>query len=303
MKNSILFCLFVALLFSACEPETSFLREKQQTSLTNFYKDNSSPSQSFAINNLSGGVTTTSGGVKIYFPANGFVTESGTPVSGNVDIAVKEILTPQDMILNNIPAMSGGLPLESGGEFEVKVTKNGQALKLAPGNFLKMQIPRRTGINMNGMQVFNGVKDAQGNIDWSLNNNPGNFVVGDSTLFAGSSLFCDNVNWINCDKFYNEPTVSFSVYPANAPSNDSTNVFVHLTGRNSVVKMNWTQGLSYFTSDKLLAVPSTIVGISIRNGQLYASLTPVTVQNGQSVTMNFSLYTESQLKAKLAQLH
>ncbi|MEI9808380.1 MAG: hypothetical protein WDO16_11195, partial [Bacteroidota bacterium] len=303
MKNSILSGLLAAVLFTGCQPETSFLQKEKQTSLSDFYKSNSSPAQTFAVNNVSGGVMTTSGGAKIHFPANGFVTESGAPVSGNVDIAVKEIFTPIDMILNNMPAMSGGLPLESGGEFEVKVTKNGQRLKLASGNFLQIEIPARANVDMNGMQVFNGVKDAKGNIDWSPNSTPGNFVVGDSTLFTHSSLFCDSVNWINCDKFYNEPTVSFSVYPANAPSNDSTNVFVHLTGRNSVVKMNWTQGLSYFNSDKLLAVPSTIVGISIKNGQLYASVTPVSVQNGQSVTMDFAPYTEAQLKQKLSQLH
>jgi len=156
---------------------------------------------------------------------------------------------------------------------------------------------------MSAMQVFNGVRDSKGNVNWVPNSNPGNFVVRDSSLFAASSLFCDSINLINCDKFINEPAVSFSVYPANAPSNDSTNVFVHLTGRNTVVKMNWTQGLTYFKSDKLLAVPSTIVGISVKNGQLYASLTAVNVQNGQSVTMNFSPYTEAQLKQRLSELH
>ena len=303
MKSIIFLSLLVAILFSACGPETSFLKGKPQTSLDDFYKNNSSPAQSFAVDNLSGGVTTTSGGVKIHFPANGFVTETGVPVTGSVDISVKEILTPQDMIINNMPAMSGGLPLASGGEFEIKATKNGQSLKLAANNFLRIQIPDRNGVTMSVMNVFNGVRDAQGNVNWVPNNDPGNFVVRDSSLFAGSSLFCDSINLINCDKFINEPTVSFSVYPANAPSNDSTNVFVHLTGRNTVVKMNWTQGLSYFKSDKLLAVPSTIIGISVKNGQLYASLTAVTVQNGQSVTMNFTPYTESQLKTRLAQLH
>jgi hypothetical protein len=303
MKSIIVFCLLAGLLLTACEPDRSFVAEKKQTSLADFYNANRSSVQSFAVNNSSGGVSTTSQGVKIYFPPNGFVTESGSSVTGNVDVSIKEILTPQEMILNNMPSMSGGMPLESGGEFQIKVSKNGQPLKLSAGNFLKIEIPKKPAISMSGMQVFNGVSDAQGNTDWRLNNNPGNFVVGDSTLFAYSSLFCDNINWINCDKFYNEPTVTFTVYPNNAPSNDSTNVFVHLTGRNTVVKMNWTRGLSYFNSDKLLAVPSTIVGISVKNGQLYASVTPVNIQNGQSVTMNFSPYSESQLKTRLAQLH
>ena len=134
------------------------------------------------------------------------------------------------------------------------------------------------------------------------NTSPGNVVVGDSTLFSNTNLFCDEINWINCDKFVNEPTVEFTVYPGNAPSGDSTNVFVHLTGRNTVVKMNWTQGLNYFKSNMLLAVPSTIVGISTKNGQLFASIGAANVQHGGSTAMNFVPYTEKELKDRLLKL-
>jgi hypothetical protein len=305
MRNIILCCLVTVLSLIACQPEKSFDRKEEQTSLEDFYKKNQSSFQSFSISSSSGGTATTSRNIKVYFPANGFVTNEGSPVSGNISIDVKEIFTPSEMILNSMPTMSGGLPLESGGEFQIKATKNGESLKLSPGKFLRIQFPSTQSINMNGMEVFNGVADSRGNVDWSLNTNPGNFVVRDSMFLVGTtaSLFCDKTEWINCDKFINEPVVEFSVVPANAPSNDSTNVFVHLTGRNSVVKMNWTQGLSYFNSGKLLAVPSTIIGISVKNGQLYASITPVIVRNGESVTMNFSPYSETELKQKLSLLH
>lgn len=305
MKNNLLISFLAVIAVTGCQPETSFIREKEevQTSLEDFYSENRTALQSFSLPASSGGMKTTSAGMKIYFPGNGFVTKDGAVVNGDVSVSVKEILTPYEMIFNNMPTTAGGLPLESGGEFQINVTKNNQELKLAPGKFLRIQMPKNNSANMNGMQVFNGVEDANGNVDWKLNTTPGNFVVGDSTLFAGSSLFSDNVGWINCDKFYNDPTVTFSVYPANAPSNDSTNVFVHLTGRNTVVKMSWTQGLSYFRSDKLLAVASTIIGISIKNGRLFASLTPVNVKDGESITMNFTQYTEKQLKEKLNQLH
>ena len=205
------------------------------------------------------------------------------------------------MIFNNMPSTSNGKLLESGGEFQITVSQNNTPLKLAPGNFIKIGIPNK-GVNLQGMQVFKGVVDASGEVDWVVNSNPGNLVVGDSLLFSNTNLFSDDVSWINVDKFINDPTVSFTVYPGNFPSNDSTNVFVHLTGRNSVVKMNWVQGLSYFKSDMVLAVPSTIVGISTKHGQLFASITPVNVQGGSSVTMNFLPYTEQQLKDRLSKL-
>jgi hypothetical protein len=206
-----------------------------------------------------------------------------------------------EMIFNNMPTVSDGRLLESGGEFEIKVTQNNTALKLAPGNFIKIGLPN-IGRDMKGMQVFKGVPDVAGDVNWVLNSNPGNFVVGDSTLFSNSNLFSDDINWINCDKFINEPTVEYTVYPGNAPSGDSTNVFVHLTGRNTVVKMNWLQGLAYFRSNMLLAVPSTIVGISTKNGELFASINSINIQNGGSVTMSFLPYTEKKLKDRLSKL-
>jgi hypothetical protein len=304
MKNSICLCTLVIVLLTACGPDKSYVDDGEiHTSLTDFYSSNRTTVQTFSVSSSSGGVATTSHGAIIHLPANGFVTSEGTPVTGNVDISVKEIVTPAEMILNNMPTMSGGLPLESGGEFHITVTKGNQRLKLAPGNLLRIEIPDRSNVSMSNMQVFNGKANSRGEVDWTANNNPGNFVVRDSMMFAKSSLFCDSIEWINCDKFINEPTVRFDVYPGNAPSNDSTNVFVHLTGRNTIVKMNWTQGLSYFTSDKVLPVQSTIIGISIKNGKLSAALQPVMVTNNQSITLNFVAMTEEQLKQRLAQLH
>lgn len=301
-KKRIPFVIAVLMMTLACQKEVS--EEVGQSAIKiidDFHQKNRNEVQTFSSSAISANVITTAKGTKIHVPANGFVTQDGSPVTGNVTVSVKEIYTPGEMILNNMPTTSGGLLLESGGEYEIKVSQNDDVLKLSPGNFIRIDIPSAA-TNMQGMQVFNGTPDADGNVDWSLNTNPGNVVVRDSLLFAGASLFADDINWINCDKFINDPTVTFTAYPGNAPGNDSTNVFVHLTGRNTVVKMNWTIGLSQFESDKLLATPSTIVGISAKNGQLYASITPVNVTNGASITMNFAAYTEKELKDRLSKL-
>lgn len=298
-----LFFISVAILVISCQPELSDARKETGVNKTvnEFHTKNRKEQQVFTTSATTSNVITTSKGAKIYLPSNGFVTSGGSPVSGNIEVSVKEIYTPMEMIINNMPTVSDGKLLESGGEFQVTVAQNGAPLQLAPGNFLRIALPN-INRDLRGMQVFKGVPDSAGEVNWVLNNNPGNFVVQDSTLFANSSLFSDEVDWINVDKFINDPTVEFTVQPGNAPSGDSTNVFVHLTGRNTVVKMNWTQGLSYFNSTSLLAVPSTIVGISTKNGELYASVTPVSIRNGGSVTMNFTLYTEQQLKSRLSQL-
>ena len=301
-KPTTLFLTLIVAIIS-CQPEHSYLAKESEVNKTvsDFHAKNRKELQVFTVNAANSGVVTGSKGVKLHLPANSFVTQAGVPVSGNVNVSVKEIYTPMEMILNNMPTTSDGRLLESGGEFQIMVSQNNTPLKLAPGNFIKIGIPN-IGRDMQGMQVFNGVTDVDGKVNWVVNASPGNFVVGDSTLFSNTNLFSSEINWINCDKFINEPTVEFSVYPGNAPSGDSTNVFVHLTGRNSVVKMNWERGLNYFKSNMLLAVPSTIVGISAKNGGLFASISSVNIQNGGSVTMNFVPYTEEQLKARLSQL-
>lgn len=301
MKQQLLLGLIAIAILGGCQPENSFTREDVQTSVEDFYKKNRTTEQTFTLSSTNGGVKTTSAGNKVYIPENAFVTKTGTPVTGDVSISVKEYLTVYDMIMNNMPTMADGVPLESGGEFKISATKNNQELELASGKFVRIQMAK--GSSNNGMQVFNGTEDTQGNVNWTLNQTPGNIVVGDSTLFAGSSLFSSSMGWLNCDKFYNEPTVSFRANPVNAPSGDSINVFVHLTGKNTIVKMNWTRGLPYFESDKLLAVPSTFVGISVRNGKFYAGFASANVKDGGSVTLSFSPYTEKELKKKLGELH
>ncbi|MGF2414088.1 MAG: hypothetical protein ACQUYJ_17280, partial [Ferruginibacter sp.] len=288
---------------AACQREISdeINQNKRLTKINEFHKTTRNEQQSFTVNTATATVVTTTKGTKVLLPVNGFVYEDGKPVKGNINVSVKEIFTPMEMILNDMPTVAGNRLLESGGEFKVSVFQNSRPLKLAPGNFIKIGIPD-IGRDLQGMQVFNGAVDANGNVNWNANANPGNVVVGDSTLFSKADLFADDINWLNCDKFINDPTVTFTVYPGNAPSGDSTNVFVHLTGKNTVVKMNWTQGLNYFKSNMLLAVPSTIVGISVKNGQFFCSVIPVNVQNGEFVTLNFTPYTEQELKTKLAQL-
>jgi hypothetical protein len=294
--------LIVLMMGLSCQKEHS--EEVSKGSLrivSDFHEKNRSEVQVFSHNAATAKVITTSRGAKVHIPTNGFETQDGRPVTGNVTISVKEIYTPGEMILNNMPTTASGRLLESAGEFEIKVSQNNNPLKLSAGSFIQIDIPR-TVQDLQGMQVFNGTPNADGNIEWAVNTSPGNVVVRDSLLFSDAKLFADDINWINCDKFINDPTVEFSAFPGNAPGSDSTNVFVHLTGRNTVVKMNWTQGLNYFKADKLLAVPSTIVGISAKNGLLYASIIPVTVTQGSSITMNFLPYTEKELKDKLAKL-
>ena len=292
MYRIILFLLICSALVS-CQGEidTSLEVHKKYVSLEEFFTKNEPASKKISANSASPVFFSTSNGNNIRFPANAFVTKAGVPVTGDVNIEVQEILDPLNMILANKPTMSNGAPLESGGEFYISVTKNNEELKLAPNAFVSIDLKK----NFTGMSVFNGTPQADGTVNWVQNTNTGNFVFPDS--LGQTKMFADSVQWLNVDKFYNEPTITYTVLPGNCPLIDSTKIYLHLTGRNSVLAFP-KNGIS----TQLIAAPATVVAICVKEGTLYTSVMSVVLQNGKSVTLQFSQSTEEALKSKLKTL-
>ncbi|HEY0058261.1 MAG TPA: hypothetical protein VGB56_03940, partial [Flavisolibacter sp.] len=198
----------------------------------------------------------------------------------------------------NTPTMSNGLPLLSGGEFFVRVSQNNQELKLAPDMFIRLEVTPAAGADMDGMQVFNG-DTSSGTLNWILNTSPANFV-GRDTLSSTISLFADSLQWLNIDKFINEPKITYTVNPGNSPNPDSTAVFVHLTGQQSVLR--FPAETTNFTSGNMIAAPATLVGICVVEGQLYYAMLPVVMKSGGTATLTFEKIEENVLKQKLAAL-
>lgn len=296
MQRIILFLSLVCFLAS-CQSEIEDTPASQRVpgNVQQFFSDKAVKGQRFTANSASVINLSTLKGHKVFFNPNSFVTLSGQPVTGNVDIEVKELTTAAEMILSDRPTVSNGRILESGGEFHIRATSNGRELRLAPGAFVKIDLPASSG-NMQGMQVFNGQVTPDSSINWVLNTN-GNNVVRADTFGINPALFADSLQWLNVDKFMNQPQIRFTVQPGNCPDIDSTRTFIHLTGRRSIVRY------SSDMSDKLIAAPATVASICVRNGILYASIFPVNMQNGGSATLNFLPITVEALERKLKALN
>ena len=299
--------LFIFLVLSGCQKELSSLYSdtRPNTSLEEFFeKTTSSSMQSFTLNTNAGGTIRGEKGTDFTFKKLSFIDPDGSLIRGTVKLNVLEILTPADIILNNAATMSNGLPLESGGAFYIDATYNNQKARLAPGTFVKIDI-LNTSASSPGMQVFSGYRqDTTGSVNWIVNNSPGNMVVPDSArgnrnpLDTINVLFSDSLNWINCDKFLNEPKIACSFPFENNPDKDSTAIFVQFTGRNSVMRI-YEDANTGFGSPSLVAGPATVVGICIKDQKLYSSVINVSLQSRQSFTLKFSADTQEQLKDKL----
>lgn len=296
MQRVILF-LSVICFLAACQPEIVDTPGSQRVSgnVQQFFSEKAVKGQRFTANSSASINLSTPKGHKIFLNPNSFVTLSGQPVTGNVDIEVKELTTAAEMILSDRPTVSNGRILESGGVFYIRASKSGEELKLAPGAFVKVDLPSSSG-NMQGMQVFNGQVTPDSSINWVLNTNVGN-VIRTDTFGINPALFADSLQWLNVDKFMNQPQITFTVQPGNCPDIDSTRIFLHLTGRRSIVRYNSDM------STRLIAAPATVVGICVKNGILYTSIFSVDMQNGGSATLNFTPMTVEALEQRLKLLN
>ena len=78
-------------------------------------------------------------GTRFEFPKNAFVSANGTPITGNVDFELQEIYSAGAMISMDMPTVSSGNILVSGGEFAMSARQNGVDLLLAPGKLKLLQ--------------------------------------------------------------------------------------------------------------------------------------------------------------------
>lgn len=120
-------------------------------------------SQYFSIAE-NGEIVFTRNGVLVSVPKNAFLL-NGKPFTGNVIVQVQEAMAGNEIVKAGLSTMSGDRLLETQGMFGVQgFTPEGKKLELNPKVGVYMQVP--VDENQPGMQLFEGVKSADGSIDW-----------------------------------------------------------------------------------------------------------------------------------------
>lgn len=110
------------------------------------------------------------------------VTEGGQPVTGPVEVELKELTNPTDFMEENAATVSDGKLLASGGSYYINLTSNGQPLKLKLGKSLKVNFPKNT---KDDMSLFYGQRDSSGQMNWKPGNEKFvNFKKGSQDLSA-----------------------------------------------------------------------------------------------------------------------
>ena len=149
-------------------------------------------------------------GTRIHFNPSSFKNNNGDVItSGTVKIELIETPKASDMLLNQVSTLTtNNLMLESGGSFNIKASQNGETLKAGTygADF------KQPANNTNSMQLFTGETN-NGATQW-------NEVVPakeENTTFDSTDFYylIDSIgsfNWINCDRFYDDPNPQTNIY-------------------------------------------------------------------------------------------
>ena len=103
-------------------------------------------------------------GTILVFQKGSFLDADGDPVEDNIDIELAEALTMDDMLLSNLTTTSGDQLLETGGMIYFNATSAGEQLFVNPDKPVHIEIP--TKIRKPNMQVYEGIRDSIGNMNW-----------------------------------------------------------------------------------------------------------------------------------------
>ena len=102
-------------------------------------------------------------GTELLIPADAFLYPDGSPVTKDVEILLTEVANKSELILSNLPTVSDGRMLVSGGVIKIEAIADGKQLHLAPGKSVLVNFP---GGYIPDMQLFKGQYSASGQMNW-----------------------------------------------------------------------------------------------------------------------------------------
>src|ERR1700756_746614 len=121
--------------------------------------------QVFEINGNADTVLETGNGLIVAIPAGAFYNKHGEEVKDNIEIEIKEALTPADIMAAGLSTTSDGRLLETGGMFYINARQNGENLNVAKNKGLYVNVP--TDKIKKDMMLFEGQRLDNGQINWT----------------------------------------------------------------------------------------------------------------------------------------
>lgn len=274
---------------------------------------NAIPTQTFTGDATAGFTIIGEKGTKIVFPPKALQGGDGQPVSGNVTITLKEVLSKKDVMFSGVMTESNGQLLESGGELLVKAQKDGKELGIMPDSLIRVEVPKVMNDQDMGLFVLGERKRDNGNGgNQQPPQNPNTWLPAPYAPFGnGPNSYSFNLpgfTWVNCDRFYSDPNpkTTVTVSPVFADNNQVNDLQVMLVFRNiqTVITLPFNNYLnkfeSYYNSLPVgLQADLVIIGKD-SDGYLQFGTQLITISANQHIDATIHRATQAEVDAFLA---
>lgn len=275
------------------------------------------------------------GNTEVSIPANSLVYPSGDLVNGMVTLELTEYLNTEDFLFAGLHTQSGDRLLETGGTIFIKATQNGE--ELSHGTDKTMDILFDSREDGDGMELFYGDVDDNGNLDWSkqTSNDEATVIAWDITnseegivivngvameyvkeLFGGLDsitmaeyqeqskmtnlmMSSSRLGWINCDRFL--PVEQNAQLLVNIDTAYHASVFLVFEDINSVMNGWYQNGKVSF--DRIPAGKKVkVIALSYVNDQPYYAVHMTKTETLKELDLAMVAIGEDELKSKMKSL-
>lgn len=295
--KSYAYLLFLGITICSCKKETPnpvvSTGEYSYASVSEFYQINGVKSHVYNINAVAGGTFVSPKGTTVTIPANAFVDNTNTSITGNVQVEFKDIYKKSDMVLSDRATNRDyGFPLKSGGEFFIKAVQNNIGLSLGVGKEIVVNQPAViTGSVDPGMLPFRGKDTASSSIKWVYEWNDSLYINAEKYVYSIYSLSTppSKGKWCNSDNpdfFAGCQLTQASFIATDSVYLYTTQVFLIFTGISSAIHVysNSYNGFTYNWAPN--GYQCTVVAFGVLDGQLYSAFVPTTISN---IPVSFTL--------------
>lgn len=299
---------FGILLMLSCDKQIDDDHDYIPSDIHSFLNSKRTPPQSFTISAVAGGTIHGAGGTSVTFPPDAFSDEEDNDITGDVQISLKEIFTPADMIWNTVYTMSDDELLNSGGAYYINIMQDDIQLKMKEGKYYSLTMPAQ--YYSSDMQFFTGVENADG-VNWNLvPPSPDSISYYDyfeyHDLENTYTILTDSIGWCNCDAFAGMPTADCSFHLTGTDGITSTNTIALavVDELNSVYCFYGTTTLteSSFSEAGIGMTGMHLIVITIKGDDIYYGLLPFVPEEDETYTIEMQEATPEELDAVIADL-
>jgi hypothetical protein len=124
-------------------------------------------SLSTPVSNDNGLLMETRRGTLLHIPAGAFVTLSGLPVKGEVEVNVREAYDRSDFLRANLAGLPGENAFVNGGAIEITATYKGQPVMLASGKDIYVVYARNSATEAEQLRNYAGFRNETGRMAWT----------------------------------------------------------------------------------------------------------------------------------------